>query len=130
MVDDPVKIGARSPDAVFAEGLRQGRLLLQRSKRSGRYVFPPRAIAPARDEGELEWCEASGGGVVYSTTTVRPAASEAYNISIIELMEGPRLMSRVVDIPPDEVRIGMAVQAKPGEADGRPVVLFLASAHG
>lgn len=47
-----------------------------------------------------------------------------YNVSLLDLDEGVRMMSNVVGMPPDQVRIGMAVQAVIGERDGAPAVLF------
>ncbi|WP_375195960.1 Zn-ribbon domain-containing OB-fold protein [Sphingobium sp.] len=80
---------------------------------------------PGSGEQEMNWAEASGEGVVYATTTIypRPPAS-AYNIAIITLAEGPRLMSRVEHVEPEEVTIGMAVRAEIGEDDNGPILLF------
>jgi len=112
------------PEAEFRRHLEGGRFLLQRSRLSGRFVFPPRTLAPGSGEDELDWVPASGRGRVHSTTTVRckPPAAD-YNVALVDLDEGPRLMSCVVGIAPAEVRIGMAVRARvePGE-DGARVV--------
>lgn len=63
---------------------------------------------------------------MYSTTVVRqrPEAGFDYNISIVELVEGPRMLTRVVDVDPGKVKIGMAVEAFIGAVDGNRVVLF------
>jgi uncharacterized OB-fold protein len=58
-------------------------------------------------------------GVVYSTTTVH-AREGAYNVCLVDLEDGARVMSTVVGVDPDDVRIGMAVRARE-EADGRVV---------
>jgi DUF35 OB-fold domain, acyl-CoA-associated len=62
----------------------------------------------------LNWIEPSGQGTVYSTTVVRrkPEAGGDYNVALIDLAEGVRLMSRVDDVAPDQVRIGMPVRAQ------------------
>ncbi|MDB5988077.1 MAG: hypothetical protein JWR16_3130 [Nevskia sp.] len=87
--------------------------MIQRSASSGRYVFYPRVIAPCTGAEDLEWVEASGRGVVYSTTVIRskpPAPSR--NVALVQLEEGPRLMTRVESIDPGEVRIDMPVKAR------------------
>jgi hypothetical protein len=100
------------PDEQFRSFLREGRFMLQRSASDGRYVFYPRVAAPG-DGAALEWVEASGKGRVYSTTIVRKKPPEpSYNVALIDLAEGPRMMSRVEGLAPEEVKIGMAVHAK------------------
>jgi len=114
------------PEAQFRAYLDQGKFMIQRSKSTGRYVFYPRVAAPGTGERDLEWVEASGHGTVYSTTVVRnrPEKGGDYNVALIDLEEGPRMMSRVVDIEPTAIEIGMKVRAKVGELDGKPQVLF------
>lgn len=114
------------PEQEYLVHLAEGRFMIQRSVASGDYVFYPRVMRPGTLDDELEWTEASGDGVVYSTSVVRnrPPA-EDYNVALIDLAEGVRMMSRVVDIAPEAVKIGMKVKARMGEIDGAPVVLFV-----
>lgn len=113
------------PDAEFRAFLAEGRFMIQRSKSSGVHVFYPRAIAPGTGARDLEWVEASGRGAVYSTTVVRKKPPEpSYNVALIDLAEGPRMMSRVEGLDPAAVTIGMAVQARIVDQDGEPVVVF------
>ncbi|BAI74861.1 hypothetical protein AZL_b01980 (plasmid) [Azospirillum sp. B510] len=101
------------PDADFQEHLRTGRFMLQRSRTSGRFFFYPRVAEPGTGATDLEWVEASGRGSVHATTTVRvKAPGSDYNVALIELEEGPRMMSRVEGIAPDAVKIGLPVQAR------------------
>ncbi len=100
--------------------------MIQRAVGSGAYVFFPRAVAPGSGE-PLEWIEASGLGTVYSTTAISKRPPEAaLNIALIDLDEGPRMMSRVEGIDARDVRIGMRVRARivpcPGEEGGFIVV--------
>lgn len=112
------------PDKAFFDYLRQGRFMLQRAVSDGRYVFYPRAVAPG-DGAALEWVEASGRGRVYSTTVVRKKPPEpSYNVALIDLAEGPRMMSRVEGIAPEAVTIGMAVKASIDTSGEEPVVVF------
>lgn len=126
MTDGPETADAQGPDATFNAYLAEGRFMLQRSRSSGRYVFYPRSLVPGSGERDLEWVEASGRGTVYSTTVIRrrPDKGGDYNVALIDLAEGPRMMSQVINVEPDQVRIGMAVVAKIGRIDDTPVVLF------
>jgi uncharacterized OB-fold protein len=75
---------------------------------------------------DLDWVEASGQGVVYSTTVVRqrPEKGGSYNISLVELSEGPRMLTQVVDIDPEDVKIGLVVRARIEQDDDRPYLVF------
>jgi len=113
-----------SPDAVFFGHLAEGRFMIPRGVESGRAFFYPRAIEPGSG-GAIEWIEASGRGTVYSTTVVRKRPPEpSYNVALIDLAEGPRMMSRVEGVEPDQVAIGMAVVAKIVVEDDGPVIVF------
>jgi uncharacterized OB-fold protein len=114
------------PDHEYQAFLAQGRFMIQRSKRTGAFFFYPRVAEPGTGSEALEWVEASGAGTVYSTTIVRakpPAADQ--NVVLVDLAEGPRLMSRVVGIPPALVTIGMKVRARIEAIDGTAAVVFL-----
>lgn len=117
------------PEAVFRAHLAEGKFMLQRSASAGVHVFYPRVAVPGTGETDLDWVEASGMGTVYATTVTRqrpnPDGSSAdYNIAIIALDEGPRMMSRVEGIAPDKVTIGMRVKARVATVDGAPNVVF------
>jgi len=113
------------PEQEYFAHLAEGRFMLQRSRASGKCFFHPRVAEPVTGARDLEWVQASGSGTVYATTVVR-AKSPAVpaNVVLVDLDEGPRVMSRVEGINPDAVRIGMRVQARIGQQDGRPILLF------
>jgi uncharacterized OB-fold protein len=112
------------PDEDFRRFLAEGRFMIQRSKGTGRHVFFPRVAEPGTG-AELEWVEASGRGVVHAVTVVRKKPPEpSYNVVLIDLEEGPRLMSRVEGVASDAVAIGLAVQAAIVEEEGEPVLVF------
>lgn len=117
---------SQGPEAEFRERLAAGRFMLQRSAATGAYMFPPRTAAPGSGARDLEWVEASGEGVVYSTTVSRrrPEQGGPLNIAIIETAEGPRMMSRVEDIDPEAVTIGMKVRARIQEVQGALAVVW------
>ena len=114
------------PEAIFRTHLAEGRFMIQRSASTGVHVFYPRLVAPGTGEADLEWVEASGEGTVYATTVTRrrPSSGGDYNVALIDLAEGPRMMARVVGIAPEDVKIGMKVTAKIEELNGAPAVLF------
>ncbi|WP_103730880.1 Zn-ribbon domain-containing OB-fold protein [Novosphingobium sp. HII-3] len=112
-----------SPEAQWRAALAEGRLLLQRAP-DGRVVFPPRLAAPGTGE-VLEWFEASGRGTVYTLSWVnRKPPAEPYNVALIDLDEGARLMSRVEGVTPATLAIGMRVDAFVDQAEGAPLLLF------
>ncbi|GMG83502.1 OB-fold domain-containing protein [Paralimibaculum aggregatum] len=115
------------PEARFRAYLAEGRFMIQRSASTGMHVFYPRVAVPGSGETDLDWVEASGRGTVHATTCNRrrPEQGGDYNVALIDLAEGPRMMARVEGIAPDAVRIGMAVEARIGEADGAPAVVFV-----
>ena len=114
------------PEAQFKAFLAEGKFMIQRSASNGHYVFYPRTITPCSGLADLEWVEASGAGTVYATTTTRrrPEQGGDYNIALINLAEGPRMMARVDGVAPDQVTIGMKVTARVGEIDGETAVIW------
>ncbi|MFM9934643.1 MAG: Zn-ribbon domain-containing OB-fold protein [Novosphingobium sp.] len=115
------------PEAHWRQALTEGRFLLQRSPADGRHFYPPRVIAPTPGGDALEWVEASGLGTVHSVTMISPKPpAEPYNVVLVDLAEGPRMMSRVEGVPASDVTIGMAVQARiDRQEDGEPILLFV-----
>jgi uncharacterized OB-fold protein len=113
------------PEQEFFAHLAQGKFMLQRSRSSGKCFFYPRVAEPVTGARDLEWVEASGRGIVHATTVVRvKPPQQAYNVVLVDLEEGPRVMSRVEGLAPDAVYIGMKVQARIGSQDDRPLLLF------
>ena len=133
MTDDDQQAGPQQtgpqqtgPERRFRDGLAEGRIRLQRCDSCGRHVFYPRTLCPHCHADALSWHEASGDGTVHTTTVVRqrPEKGGDYNVCVVELAEGVRMMSRVEGVAPAAVTIGMAVTASVGEIDGAPAVLF------
>lgn len=119
-----------TPAPQFMKFLRDGRILLQRSKVTGRVFYYPRVAEPGTGSTDLDWVEVSGLGCVYSTTVIRRRPPEPdRNIALIDLDEGPRLLSRIEDMEPDRVCIGMRVQARiAGEEE--PLIVFVPASGG
>ena len=101
----------------FWEASRRHELCLQRCRACGQHVFYPRAACPNCLASDLEWRRVSGRGTVHTFTVVhrgqRNFPLEApYVIAIVELAEGPRLMTNLIGIEADpaKIRIGLPVE--------------------
>ncbi|WP_317930542.1 Zn-ribbon domain-containing OB-fold protein [Halioxenophilus sp. WMMB6] len=115
------------PDQRFRQFLQAGEFCLQQCDQCQRYLYHPRLLCPHCGSAQLQWRPVSGEGVVYSTSVVRSPKGD-YNIALIDLAEGPRLLSRVVGMAPEAVTIGLPVQALIGRlAEAEPLVLFQAA---
>ena len=106
--------------------LAEGQFLIQKCDDCGQHIYFPREICPHCGSDAVQFVSPSGQGTVYAVTTVRrkPADGGDYNVSLIDLDEGPRLMSRVDNLTPDDVKIGQRVTARVVVADGKGVVVF------
>ena len=97
----------------YWDGCNRGELLLQQCGDCGEYQFYPRIVCSHCTSAKLEWARASGAGKIASFTVVRRAISKAYQapyiVALIDLAEGVRMMSTVIDADPDKVSIGDAV---------------------
>ena len=113
--------------AAYEAGLKAGRFQIQQCGDCRRHVFYPRAVCPHCASLALRWVQPSGRGVVYSTTVVRRPADKGgpYNVALIELEEGVRLMSRVDGMAPQDVAIGQRVRLALADIDGAPAPVFL-----
>lgn len=112
--------------------LSEGRFLIQRCNDCGQHIYFPREVCPHCGSDGVEFVTPSGHGTVYAVTTVRrkPAEGGDYNVSLIDLDEGPRLMSRVDNVPPEKVKIGLRVAARVAVEDEKGTVLFDALGEG
>jgi hypothetical protein len=107
--------------APFWEAAARGVLVVQRCRVCGRHQFYPRPYCLACQSDEVAWVAASGRGTVYSMTTVHmeiaPEFPPPYVVAIVELDEGPRLLTNIVGGP---CRIGDRVRVTWRERDGAP----------
>ncbi|HET9898646.1 MAG TPA: OB-fold domain-containing protein [Streptosporangiaceae bacterium] len=108
-----------SPDAApFWDACRRHELALPWCARCQRPFFYPRPLCPACGSRDLRWQRASGLGEVYSFCVQYQSRLPGYRdavpfvTAIVELAEGPRLMTLLVDVPPrpDLIRCGMPVE--------------------
>ena len=101
---------AESPLTIYQAHLEKGELAYQWSLDANRAVFYPRVICPFTGSDRLEWRLSAGFGTVYATTVTHPREGAPYNVALIDCDEGFRLMSRVEDIDPMQVKIGQRVR--------------------
>ncbi|HYA68721.1 MAG TPA: Zn-ribbon domain-containing OB-fold protein [Acidimicrobiales bacterium] len=121
------------PDTDTAEywgAARDGRLLIQRCTSCQKAQLYPRDRC-RRCRGEVEWEEASGRATVYSFTVIRQNYQRPfrdwipYVVALVDLEEGPRIMTNVVGCDPDLVHIGMPVRARfEAVSDDAGIALF------
>ena len=94
----------------------QGRLTLQRCTACDTVVWYPRSLCPTCQSFDLEWFDATGLGSVYSFTVVHKNPSRSwgavtpYVMAYVELDEGPRLLTNIVDCDPATVAVDQRVQ--------------------
>jgi hypothetical protein len=99
----------------YWEGAGRGELVLQRCRSCATVQHRPRALCASCLSSEIEHFVASGRGKVYTYTITHqnqaPGFREAvpYVMAYVELEEGPRLLTNVVECDPEQVRIGMPV---------------------
>ena len=104
----------KSPLGTYIDHCKKGELAYQVTK-DGKPVFFPRAVAPGAADaasGALDWRVSKGLGTVYAPTVVHAKDKKPWNVALVDVDEGFRMMSRVEDIDPMEVKIGMRVKVR------------------
>ncbi len=104
--------------APFWESVKAHAMRLQRCTGCGKWIFYPRGLCPHCFSDHLAWEPVAGTGVVHAFTIVHRHPSPAFNaeipyvVALIELDEGARLLSNLVEVAPDpaEVRVGLPVE--------------------
>jgi len=115
VIDKPLP-AVTEDNAAYWEGCRKGELRAQRCAGCGRLRWPPAVLCPHCLAEGGEWVALSGRGTIYSFIVVHrpqhPAFFEdaPYNVAIIELEEGLRTHTNVVECPNDALRVGLPVE--------------------
>lgn len=114
------------PERIYLDSLEKGVWQIQSCRSCMRAVFYPRNVCPHCGGDDLAWFEPSGKGTVYSSSTIYRSAQSGgdYNVSLIDLDEGVRLMSTVLGCPPGQVEIGMPVEARVDRAGTSARLVF------
>ena len=101
----------------FWEGTKRGELMMPRCKQCDNMFFYPREECPRCASTNLEWVKVSGMGRLHSFTIVRQPANASfiedvpYAYAIVQLAEGPRMISNVVECDMDDLEIDMPLEA-------------------
>jgi uncharacterized protein len=98
----------------FWDATREGRLLLTRCAGCATVIWYPRAFCPECQSFDVEWFEASGRGTIYSYTFNRRGQGDyrdlEYVLAYVELEEGPRVLTNIVDCGVEQVAVGQSVE--------------------
>ena len=113
----------------FFERAREGQLTGVRCRKCGELAIPPKELCPACHERAWEPVPLAGEGTIASYTVIRVAprayAAEApYAVAVVKLKEGVSLLGRLVDIPLEQIAIGMPVRFRPLVRDNQTSVGF------
>jgi len=106
----------------FFDAAEQGRFLIKRCTACGEAHWYPRSMCPFCHSDQTVWEESEGQGVVYSFSILRKSPSGPYALAYVTLNEGPNVLTNVVDVAPDDLKIGMKVKVKLQPTEGGPPV--------
>ena len=108
----------------FWEGTKQGKLLIQVCKDCKSKIFYPRKFCPECWSGNLDWIRASGKARIFTFSTaysmVEPKFMDElpYTIAYVDLEEGIRMMTRIIDCKPEDISFDMDVEVLFHERNG------------
>ena len=99
----------------FWDAVNEHRFVLPRCRACEAYIWYPRSFCPQCQSTDVAWVEASGKGLIYAYTVSRRGTGPwrdvaPYVISYVELDEGPRVLTNIVDCDPDQLAIGQRVE--------------------
>jgi uncharacterized protein len=99
----------------YWDGAKRHELTLPKCRSCNQYYFYPRDFCPSCFSFDVEWVKVSGRGVIYSFTVCHRGSpgfegDAPYNIALVELEEGVRMMSNIVECPDADLTIGMPVE--------------------
>jgi uncharacterized OB-fold protein len=113
----------------FFEQAREGQLTAVRCGRCGALAVPPKEFCPACAQRQWESVPLSGEGTIASYTIIRVAprghaADVPYAIAAVQMKEGVSFLGRVVDVPLEQIAVGLPVRFRPLISGGQTAVAF------
>jgi uncharacterized OB-fold protein len=111
----PIPVPSAESQAYW-DGLRDRKLLMPRCDACGKYWFPPSLLCPHCNATNWTWTSTSGRGRIFSYVIYHRiyhpgfADEVPYAVAVIELDEGPRMVSNVIGIAPDKLACDLRVQ--------------------
>ncbi len=117
-IDRPLPSPITPEARPFWDGLRAQKLLLPKCRACGHVFFYPRAVCPRCQARDIGWTQASGKGTLHAFEIAYQAFNKAWKIqppyvlAMVELAEGPRMMTNLVNVEPDPraIRCDMPVR--------------------
>jgi hypothetical protein len=105
--------------APFWNAAKEGRFVLQRCGKCGTYNFYPKPWCIECGSRDLTWTDAQPYGTLYSFTISHAVAMNYRGwepelpvlMGLIDLADGPRMYAQITGCKPEDLRIGMALQA-------------------
>ncbi len=116
----------KGPEAIYQEHLSAGRLTLQRCGSCGAAIHYVRWLCPVCSSPDLAFETAGGGGSIYAFTlgTAR-MGGEGTNVALVDVAEGPRILTTIVGAEPETLAIGLRVRAEvEQQTDGPARLVF------
>jgi uncharacterized protein len=112
----------------FFDGVREGRLVVQRCAGCGALAVPPKAVCPSCEEVRWERATLGGDGEIASYTVIRVppaqfAAEAPYVVAVARMAEGVSLLGRLTGAPVDGAHVGMPVRFTGSLANAEPPVI-------
>jgi uncharacterized OB-fold protein len=112
----------------FFDGVRDGRLVVQRCVGCGTLAVPPKAVCPNCEEVRWERATLGGDGEIASYTVIRVppaqfAADAPYVVAVARMAEGVSLLGRLAGAPVDGAHVGMPVRFTGSLANAEPPVI-------
>ncbi len=113
----------------FFDGVRAGALTGVRCGGCGELAIPPKEFCPTCGARDWHATPLSGEGAIASYTIIRVpppahAADAPYAIAVVRLKEGVQLLGRVVDVPLDQVAVGLPLRFRPLTKNGHTTIAF------
>jgi len=125
MTERPIQAPIPDPTTQpFWDACREGRLMIGLCRDTGRHFFPPRGASPFTLSPNVDLVEASGRATLYTYTVMRTATP--YMPAMAELEEGPRIFTNLVDLAPQDARIGMRLRVVFRTTEAGPTVPMFA----
>lgn len=127
VVPGPTKIALTEP---FWQAIDAGRLTIQKCGGCGKHVFYPRSVCPHCWSDDLSWVSAAGTGTLKSFSQVHKPAhpgwvpAAGYIVGLVELTEGPTMLSLILPQGDTPVKTGDALRMEPTNVGGRMLPVF------
>ncbi len=106
--------GMNEDNAYFFEGTARGELLVRRCTQCGRTQHPPLPLCPACGAVSWEPLPMATNGEIYTFTVTHHPQLDGFDlplvVALVELADGHRLVTNVVGVEPDDVRVGLPVE--------------------